>query len=581
MLYQSRDLRKNYEVGIAQYESKIQSEEHTGCDQCINTSNGSAVAFCINCCEFLCEVCTKHHKTWRKTVSHELEQIKKSSSTSLKGRTVDIPHQPVHCQLHCDETLKFYCETCAVLICCDCIVLKHIGHDYERVEIVAEKQKTQLSSIIKDTKGAIARLDHVTMQGGKVTQRVQARQKTIKEDIKTTFKALHEALYKREEALLGRIEEAGLSKQTALTIQGEELKTMRDELNDTCETVETALKMYAPLEILSAKGPMAARLKQLLKSLKQVSLEPCRSSTMLGLLDQIEFIRTMNSFDTVGSSHPAKAEVCLYIPCAIVKRKKKITVTCYDAHGRWPRGGEKVETVLSLMGSSDPPLRTTATDKNDSTCAVSFIPKVCSEHKLKITIESQPIKGSPFHLYVRQEREYQKCTKHCQTLRTSGSVSDVAVDDSGNVYAVVYEQHYIQVFDKNGTVIRSIGTRGSTKSDFNNPCSIAIEGDMLYVTDRGNNCVRKVSTSGEFVLKLGTKGSGKGQLNEPRGICIDLEGKVHVAEGNNRISDFEPDGTFTYHITGNASDGSNLCSPWGVAFDPSGNLHVTNYDRNT
>ena len=102
---------------------------------------------------------------------------------------------------------------------------------------------------------------------------------------------------------------------------------------------------------------------------------------------------------------------------------------------------------------------------------------------------------------------------------------------------------------------------------------------MLYVTDRGNNCVRKVSTSGEFLLKFGTKGSGKGQLNEPRGICLDREGKFYVAEGNNnRISVFEPDGTFAYHITGNASDDSNLCSPWGVAFDPSGNLHVTNYD---
>ena len=38
-----KDLRKNYEVEIAQYENKIQSEEQTGCDQCIDTSNGPAV----------------------------------------------------------------------------------------------------------------------------------------------------------------------------------------------------------------------------------------------------------------------------------------------------------------------------------------------------------------------------------------------------------------------------------------------------------------------------------------------------------------------------------------------------------
>ena len=57
------------------------------------------------------------------------------------------------------------------------------------------------------------------------------------------------------------------------------------------------------------------------------------------------------------------------------------------------------------------------------------------------------------------------------------------MDEVGNVYAVINGQHYIQVLDKNGTVIRSIGTKGSTESDFNNPCGIAIQGNMLYVTD--------------------------------------------------------------------------------------------------
>ena len=578
-----KDLRKNYEVEIAQYESKIQSEEQTGCDQCIDTSNGPAVSFCINCCEFLCEACTKHHKTWRKTVSHELELLKskaleKPSITSLKGRAVDIPHQPVHCQLHHDETLKFYCETCAVLICRDCIVLKHIGHEYERVEIIAEKHKTELSLIIKDTKSAIAKVDGVISQGGKVKQQVQARQKIIEEDIKTTFRVLHEALRKREEELLGRIGEDGLGKQTALTMQGEELKIMRDELTDTCETVESAVKSYAPLEILSAKGSMTAKLQHLLKSLERVSLEPCKSSTMLGVLDPSEFIQQINAFGIVGSSCPTKAEDSLYIPRAIANTENNFTITCYDEHGRWPSGGEKVEGVLGVMGSDELPLRATVIDRKDGTYSIYYTPEACGEHELKITVESQPIKRSPFHLYVHQRREYKECKKHCQSFSTSDGASDVAVDEFGNVYVVISKKHYIQVFDKNGTVIRSIGTKGSTDSDFNNPCGIAIQGDMLYVTDQGNNCVQKVSTSGEFMSKFGNKGSDKGQLSKPRGICLDRERRIYIAEGNNnRISVFEPDGTFAHHITGSKSDDSNLCSPWGVAFDPSGNLHVTNY----
>ena len=127
----SKDLRKSYEVEVAQYESKFTTGEDVSCDQCIDMSNGPAVSFCINCCEFLCDPCTKHHKTWKKTVSHELQLMKQKTSqksSALKACT-DIPR---HCE---HETLKFYCS---VPVCQDCIVLKHIGHKYERVELVAE-----------------------------------------------------------------------------------------------------------------------------------------------------------------------------------------------------------------------------------------------------------------------------------------------------------------------------------------------------------------------------------------------------------------------------------------------------------
>lgn len=74
---------------------------------------------------------------------------KNDGGTGSKNLLQNIPHKPVKCEQHCDETLKFFCETCSMLICRDCIVLKHIGHEYDRIEVVAEKQKVILSSIVK------------------------------------------------------------------------------------------------------------------------------------------------------------------------------------------------------------------------------------------------------------------------------------------------------------------------------------------------------------------------------------------------------------------------------------------------
>ena len=89
----------------------------------------------------------------------------------------NVPHKPMNCQLHEDETLKFYCETCSLLICRDCIICEHSGHTYNRVEKVAEKEKADLLSTLETANGAKAKLDDAIAKGGKVMQQIHGKQK--------------------------------------------------------------------------------------------------------------------------------------------------------------------------------------------------------------------------------------------------------------------------------------------------------------------------------------------------------------------------------------------------------------------
>ena len=104
-----KDLRRSYEAEVAQYTSKIQSEEEISCDLCVDESNGPAISFCVNCCEFLCKLCSKYHKISRKTYSHELVPVgsEKSKSKGEATPLINVPHKPMSCQLHEDEILKF------------------------------------------------------------------------------------------------------------------------------------------------------------------------------------------------------------------------------------------------------------------------------------------------------------------------------------------------------------------------------------------------------------------------------------------------------------------------------------------
>ena len=574
-----KDLRKGYEAEIATYASKIQSEEEISCDQCVDVSSGSAVSFCIECCEFLCKGCVQHHKKWRKTLNHELQPVGGAKSTSketaepLKG----IPHKPMSCQLHEDETLKFFCKTCCLLICRDCVICEHSGHTYSRVEKVAEREKADLISHLESASGAKSELDDAIAKGGKIVQQIQAKQKSVEEDIETAFKTLQEALQERKKVLLAKAAEISLGKQTALAMQGEELKGLSDEIGEICEMITSATQVYTPAEMLSVKGAMASKLKQLVEHHKEVNLEPCRSDNMPSVLNTSELVEKIVSFGMVlGGSDPTKAKTDLHIARAIVNKERKVTISTYDIEGKpFSLGGEEIEVKLSLLGSNYPPLQGAVVDNRDGTYVATFTPSACGEHELSIAIENQEVKGSPFVMHVRQDRSYANLSSYQRVFSSSSYVIDVAVDDNGDVYVAVYGYHCIDVFNKEGTKLRSIGTPGSNGSEngqFYNPFGIAIRGSVLYVVDQGNNRIQKMTTSGKFISKFGTSGSGAGQLSTPRGICLDRDGRVFVSDsGNNRVSVFEADGTFACHITGNFS------GPWGLTFDPSGNLQVANY----
>lgn len=75
----------------------------------------------------------------------------------------------------------------------------------------------------------------------------------------------------------------------------------------------------------------------------------------------------------------------------------------------------------------------------------------------------------------------------------------------------------------------------------------------IYVADGyGNQDARiaKFDKVGKFIKSWGSRGSEKGQFNSVRGIAIDAQGNVYVADaGNKRIQVFDGDGDFKTQFT--------------------------------
>jgi hypothetical protein len=143
-------------------------------------------------------------------------------------------------------------------------------------------------------------------------------------------------------------------------------------------------------------------------------------------------------------------------------------------------------------------------------------------------------------------------------------------------------------------VVAGTGSAGSADgaalaAQFNAPTGVAVGlGGELYVSDTGNQLVRKISADGQVTTVLGGGAAiAKTQLNTPTGIAVDASGVVYISDtNNNRIILLDLDGKARVFAGGAAgsADATNprkagFSAPHGLAFDASGALYVADYSN--
>ena len=154
--------------------------------RCIETSGNTATVFCCNCCKFLCKACTEDHKQWQE---HELVHVgegKNDGGTASKNLLQNIPHKPVKCEQHCDETLKFFCETCS--ICSFAEIALYWSMNTIELKLWLKNKKWLYHPLSKLQRMPSASWMMSWTQGGKVMQQVQANQRAAEDVLKLHLK---------------------------------------------------------------------------------------------------------------------------------------------------------------------------------------------------------------------------------------------------------------------------------------------------------------------------------------------------------------------------------------------------------
>ena len=184
--------------------------------------------------------------------------------------------------------------------------------------------------------------------------------------------------------------------------------------------------------------------------------------------------------------------------------------------------------------------------------------------------------------------------------------SGVAVDSAGNVYVADRDNHTIRKVTAEGvvtTLAGSPGLAGSTDGTgaaarLKQPCGVAVDtAGNLFVADTGNHTIRKVTAEGVVATLAGSAGmegaeDGTGSAARfygPAGVGVDTAGNVYVADRDNHtIRKVTAEGVVTTlagspgyaSMADGTGDSAYFHSPSGVAVDSAGDLVVADTENN-
>ena len=163
-------------------------------------------------------------------------------------------------------------------------------------------------------------------------------------------------------------------------------------------------------------------------------------------------------------------------------------------------------------------------------------------------------------------------------------------DSQGNLYVADFGNNVIRKITPAGVSSTFAGNGAAGYIDesnplyaeFDAPAALAIDATgNLYVADRGNNLIRKITPAGVVSTLAGTKtaayidGTGTGaSFNYPNSIVIDASGNLYVADQNNAAIRKVTSAGVVTTLVGGPSQLTLLNLPSALAIDKSGNLYI-------
>ena len=495
----------------------------------------------------------------------------------------DVLKRPVFCsrQGHQKEELKYYCKQCETALCQTCVILDHGGHGLKLIDEEAETKRLDMKAVIETQRQNLeAKMNIVTHLDEDCAKMIQQGD-IIKRDVQRFADNLIKTIQAKVQNVITTVE--GRTKKSI-----ESLTAKRKEIQKQINVIESSLKEAEKLFQRSTN----AEVIQLKKTLQTIFEGVDQTEVVAhdpGTVEVLVFIKNNKILEVVYGEDIGSLET-LYrtkasesiaegdgIKEGIAARKTQfhlITRNAKRKQGYDER--DRVTVEFKDEQGQECVTEVKVEDMKNGTYNVSFYPRFQGTFKLYITVNEESIRSSPFTTSVKPFH-----VKPVLSFGEEGSGDGmfqhplgVAVTDKDEIAVADCRNHRVQVFDSNGSFLRSFGHKGKNAGEFNRPFGIATDKDRkIFVSDQDNHRVQIFSWEGRHLGSFGGQGSLDSQLSNPWGLSLDSTGNIIVADKDNKmIKIFTPDGRFVMKIGEQGSLSSPVhcvqCGEYFIVSDP-------------
>ena len=420
---------------------KARGKVEATCELC---SGAKVEAFCRQCAEFICSDCVRSHRRMKTFAGHKvvtLQELKEGGAKAIPLK--EAP--PSMCKDH-DEQLKIYCFDCNHLICRDCIIYDHAGHNSEFVKQSAPQYKKTLKESLAPLAKIQTNISAATREVEKVERELSEQHKAVAGTIKQSFKQLYEILHKREKQLLDRVSELKQLKLDNLGAQKKGFVLATSEIQGLVEFVERNVENATDEEFMSLQQHVQEQIQEQCAKHERINLVPAEVanvSVRVACAEGISDLCQKNAEVIVLAVDPTKCTAeGPGTKVAEVGKSAQFTVRTVYQNGRLCREQQVVEAELKSV-VNDFVTRTKVTSKGRGVYEVTYTPEVRGRHTMIVKVNGTQIAGSPFQVFTKIHS-----TQLGEPVRV--------VEDVVNPWGIAFNsKQQLVVFDREGKKLQS------------------------------------------------------------------------------------------------------------------------------